>query len=173
MRTGVLVSTTALLLLCACAPAANIDSPTPSVTQSAAGVTSGTASTVTVVVGDARPVRAEIADTPAERGHGLMGRPSLPAGTGMLFLFPGRSRSSFFMWQTLVPLSIAFVDVDRVISVAEMTPCEATTPADCPQYEADAAYTAAIEAPANWFTDADVQPGDPVSFDPTPPPATS
>jgi uncharacterized protein len=102
-----------------------------------------------------------------------MNRASLPAGTGMLFVFPGQSTSSFFMWQTLVPLSIAFVDVDRVVSVAEMTPCEATTPSDCPRYVADGPYTAAIEAPADWFTDAGVRPGDPVSFDPTPPPARS
>jgi uncharacterized protein len=128
---------------------------------------------VTVRVGAAPPVRAEIAETSAERSRGLMDRPDLPSGTGMLFVFPAPSRSSFYMFQTLVPLSIAFVDDDRVVNVAEMTPCPASTPGDCPRYAADGPYTLAIEAPGGWFTDAGVQPGDPVTVDPPPPAATS
>jgi uncharacterized protein len=128
---------------------------------------------VTVRVGAAPPVRAEIAETPAKRSRGLMERPELPSGTGMLFVFPAPSRSSFYMWQTLVPLSIAFVDVDRVVSVAEMEPCTATTAGDCPRYAADGPYTLALEAPGGWFSDAGVQPGDPVTVDPPPPPAAS
>jgi uncharacterized protein len=128
---------------------------------------------IRVQVGDAPPIQAEIADSAAERGQGLMNRPTLPDGAGMLFVFPAPSSSRFYMWQTLVPLSIAFVDVDRVISVAEMVPCSASMPGDCPRYAADGPYNLAVEAPGNWFTRAGVQPGDPVRFDPAPPTASS
>lgn len=160
----------ALLLICACAPRDDAPPP-PAVLESSTPTPTGP--TTLVRVGDAPEIRAEIAATPAERGLGLMNRPTLPDGTGMLFVFAGPSGSSFYMWQTLVPLSIAFVDVDRVVSVAEMAPCRATTPAECERYSADGPYTLAIEAPGGWFTDAGVEAGDPVTFDPPPPAASS
>jgi uncharacterized protein len=173
MRTWIVLAATALAL-CGCASAEDeAASPPPAAQSPAAGSPSASTATILVSVGDAPPIRAEIADTAAERGQGLMNRPALPDGTGMLFVFPSPSGSRFYMWQTLVPLSIAFVNVDSVVSVTEMTPCPAPMPGDCPRYGADGAYTLAVEAPANWFTDAGVEPGDPVRFDPSPPIATS
>jgi uncharacterized membrane protein (UPF0127 family) len=161
-------------LLSGCGSAGNEEpSPPPAAASSAAGSPTASGPTILVQVGDAPSIRAEIADTAAERSQGLMNRPAVPDGTGMLFVFAGPTGSRFYMWQTLVPLSIAFVDEDRVVSIAEMSPCPASMPGDCPLYGADGPYTLAVEAPANWFSDAGVQPGDPVRFEPPPPTAAS
>jgi uncharacterized protein len=117
---------------------------------------------VTVHVGAAAPIRAEVADTPDERARGLMDRDRLPPNTGMVFVFPEPSTSAFYMFHTRIPLSIAFVDGTQVVSVAEMTPCRSEKAADCQLYPADGAYTLAIEAPGGHFTSAGVRPGDPV-----------
>src|SRR5829696_2865903 len=80
------------------------------------------------VMADRDPVtvRLEVAADPATRGRGLMERERVPPGTGMVFLYPADVAESFWMKNTLVPLSIAFVAADgRVVSVAEMTPCKA------------------------------------------------
>ena len=57
-------------------------------------------------------VTVEAADTPAEREHGLMGRTSLDTDEGMVFVFDGPTDGSFWMKDTLIPLSIAFWDED-------------------------------------------------------------
>ena len=79
-------------------------------------------------------MRLEVAADPAARARGLMGRRQVPEGTGMVFLYPADVAEAFWMKNTLVPLSIAFVAADgRVVSVAEMTPCKADP---CPSYAA-------------------------------------
>jgi uncharacterized membrane protein (UPF0127 family) len=70
----------------------------------------------------------------------------------MLFVFPEPTTAGFFMYRTLIPLSIAWVDAGRVVAVAEMVPCRAVDPADCPTYAPGRSYTSAIEAPAGFFT---------------------
>ena len=68
----------------------------------------------------------DVADTPEERREGLMGVEDLPADEGMAFVFDEPVSSTFWMKDTLIPLSIAFVgEDDRVIGVLDMQPCEA------------------------------------------------
>ena len=107
-------------------------------------------------------VRAEVADTEAERQVGLMGRTSLPPGQGMIFIFEAETTTGFYMFRTLLPLSIMFVRDGRVVSVQEMTPCPDDDGSACPIYYADGPYTHAVEAPAGTF--AGVLPGDPVAI---------
>jgi uncharacterized protein len=102
-------------------------------------------------------VRLEVAADPATRARGLMEREQVPPGTGMVFLYPADVAESFWMKNTLVPLSIAFVAADgRVVSVAEMTPCKADP---CLSYAPGGPYRYAIELAAGSFGDAGVGPG--------------
>jgi uncharacterized protein len=117
-------------------------------------------------------VRLEVAATPAQRSLGLMHRTTLPEGTGMVFLFPEDREGGFWMKNTLVPLSIAFVRADgRVVAVREMVPCTADP---CPVYRPGGRYRYAVELPAGAFADAGVGPGDRVvAVDPRALPAPS
>jgi uncharacterized protein len=116
--------------------------------------------------GPAVTVRLEIAADPAARARGLMGRREVPEGTGMVFLYPEDVAEAFWMKNTLVPLSIAFVAADgRVVSVAEMTPCEADP---CPSYAPAGPYRYAVELGAGAFPAAGVGKGaNVVPVDPT------
>ena len=105
-------------------------------------------------------VRLEVAATEAQRELGLMNRTSLPAGTGMVFLFPADSATGFWMKNTLIPLSIAFVGADgRVVSVHEMVPCKADP---CRVYAPGGPYRYAVELAAGAFPAAGIRPGDSV-----------
>jgi uncharacterized membrane protein (UPF0127 family) len=107
--------------------------------------------------GPASTVRLEVAADPAARARGLMGRRRVPEGTGMVFLYPGEVAGAFWMKNTLVPLSIAFVAGDgRVVSVAEMTPCRADP---CPTYPPAGPYRYAVELAAGALRQAGVGPG--------------
>lgn len=100
----------------------------------------------------------DIAGTDTAREQGLMGVTDLPPDQGMAFVWDSPTDATFWMKDTLIPLSIAFVDEEhRVITVREMTPCESDP---CQTYAASGPYTTAIEANAGWFTDHHVEPGD-------------
>jgi uncharacterized protein len=107
--------------------------------------------------GDPVTVRLEVAADPATRARGLMEREEVPPGTGMVFLYPEDVAEAFWMKNTLVPLSIAFVAADgRVVSVHEMTPCKADP---CPSYAPAGPYRYAVELTTGSFPDAGVGPG--------------
>lgn len=101
--------------------------------------------TVPVTVGSAPPVRAEVADTEAERETGLMDRTVVPPGTGMVFRWDTPSRDKFYMFHTRVPLTAVFASAGRVVGVYEMAPCPSEQPQTCPLYGPDAAYDAVLE----------------------------
>jgi uncharacterized membrane protein (UPF0127 family) len=67
--------------------------------------------------------QVEVASTPAQRQRGLMGRTHLAADAGMLFVFEHPGRHCFWMRDTPLPLSIAFIDAaGRIASFADMQP---------------------------------------------------
>lgn len=67
--------------------------------------------------------QVEVAATPAERARGLMGRTGLPANGGMLFVFETADRHCFWMRNTPLPLSIAFIEASgRIVALADMAP---------------------------------------------------
>lgn len=68
-------------------------------------------------------VTAEVADTPHARTVGMMYRESTPPNHGMLFVFEDKGVHCFWMRNTPLPLSIAFIDDDGTIShIADMAP---------------------------------------------------
>jgi uncharacterized membrane protein (UPF0127 family) len=130
------------------------------------------AETVTVTVGNAGPLEVEIAATAQQRQRGLMERDRVPAGTGMIFVFPRAEPGAFWMYRTRVPLSIVWAVGGRVVGVAEMEPCTSADSSRCPTYPSPEPFDLAVEAPAGTFTAAGVRPGDPVRVTgtlPTPP----
>ncbi len=73
----------------------------------------------------------EVADTAAARAKGLMFRESLARSAGMLFVYPGPQRVSFWMKNTLIPLDMIFADAaGRVTRVHAMAVPGDLTPID-------------------------------------------
>ena len=99
-------------------------------------------------------VAAEVASTPDQRTLGLMYRFSLPADHGMLFVFPEPQPLAFWMRNTFIPLSIAYIDAEgRILNVVEMAPrSDASHPS-----RGDALY--ALEMRKGWFADRGLGPG--------------
>ena len=109
---------------------------------------------ITIIRVGPHPGAAEVAATPDQRTIGLMYRFSLPADHGMLFVFPQPQPLSFWMRNTYIPLSIAYIDVEgRILNVVEMAPrSDATHPS-----RGEALY--ALEMRKGWFADKGVGPG--------------
>ena len=64
-----------------------------------------------------------MASTQEQRAIGLMNRPAMPANDGMLFVFERPGEQCFWMKNTLLPLSIAFLDEDgTIVNIADMKP---------------------------------------------------
>lgn len=68
-------------------------------------------------------IRAEVAADHQTRARGLMFRERLGPNEGMLFVFQQKDRQCFWMRNTLIPLSIAFVEDDgSIVNIADMQP---------------------------------------------------
>jgi uncharacterized membrane protein (UPF0127 family) len=68
-------------------------------------------------------IRAEVADNNSSRAQGLMRRTSLPPNGGMLFVFDEDAIHCMWMKNTLIPLSVAFIDArGAIINIADMQP---------------------------------------------------
>ena len=112
--------------------------------------------------GAQRHLRVQVAEDDASRAQGLMGVTALGADEGMAFLWDEPTTGSFWMKDTLIPLSIAFVDAGgRIITIRDMTPCTAEP---CDTYEATGPYVMAVEANEGWFDGQAITVGDPARF---------
>ena len=77
-----------------------------------------------------RLVDAQLAETPLQRQIGLMFRKELPPNEGMLFVFEQKQTQCFWMKNTLIPLTAAFLDDDgTIVNLADMAP--QTTQSHC------------------------------------------
>jgi len=81
-------------------------------------------------------MQAELAVLFGERQRGLMNRTELASDRGMLFEFEQAALHRFWMFGTLIPLDIIWLDPDRrvVFISADTPPCENTNPGQCPTY---------------------------------------
>jgi uncharacterized protein len=105
-----------------------------------------------------RSLSVEVASDGRTRSVGLMDRPRLERDAGMVFLFDHPANGSFWMKNTLIPLSIAFWDTSgRILKILDMTPCRADP---CRLYSPGAAYVGAVEANRGWFGAHGVRRGD-------------
>ena len=124
----------------------------------AVGFDRGTA-TVTSPTGAKRVLlQVELARTPAQREQGLMGRRTLGAKAGMVFLYPEPHRGSFWMKDTLIPLDIAFYDGrGRILRILTMQPCRRDP---CTLYDPNVAFRGALEVRGGSFRRWGVRAGD-------------
>lgn len=99
-------------------------------------------------------IQAELADTPRTREVGLMNRSSMPTNSGMLFVFEQKAGHCFWMNNTKIPLSIAFIaDDGKIVNIEEMQ--AQTTNNHCPQ----APVRYALEMNKQWFSERVIVPG--------------
>jgi len=99
-------------------------------------------------------IRAEVARTPLQTQTGMMLRTEMAPHEGMLFAFDGLERRCFWMKNTLLPLSIAFIaDDGRIVNLADMQP----------QSEQSHCSTEpvrfALEMNQGWFAKRGIKPG--------------
>jgi hypothetical protein len=82
-----------------------------------------------------RIIHAELATTPAEMERGLMFRTSLAPDRGMLFVFQQEGKTPFWMFQTLIPLDMIWMDSRRrIVEISADTPPCRTDESQCPSY---------------------------------------
>jgi uncharacterized membrane protein (UPF0127 family) len=159
-----------LLALCAAfAPACHRE-PTPALPAPLPAFTSADIRIVSAA--DTFHLQVEIAETPRQRRLGLSRRTELRDDAGMLFLFEEQQPrgTAFWMYHTRVPLSIAFLDEDRVIrEVRDMSPCRSPLSPFCPTYAASVPFRAALEVKRGYFTSRGIRVGDRVVLHRAPP----
>jgi uncharacterized membrane protein (UPF0127 family) len=91
-------------------------------------------------------IHAEVANTFESRAQGLMFRKYLGPNEGMLFVFPQAEPHCMWMKNTLIPLSVAFIDAQgKIVSIAEMQPQTETS------HCAAAPAKFALEMSGGWF----------------------
>ena len=99
-------------------------------------------------------IDAQVAATPEQRQTGLMFRKEMPQSEGMVFVFEQPSPQCFWMKNTLIPLSAAFVaDDGRIVNIEDMAP--QTEDNHCPR----AAVRYALEMNQGWFRKRGIGPG--------------
>ncbi|CAN5554206.1 DUF192 domain-containing protein [soil metagenome] len=126
--------------------------------------------TLTINTSDSNEVKVhvEIADDSAERAQGLMYRTELGEDKGMLFIFNEESIRSFWMKNTLIPLSIAFIDSEgRIVDIQKIEPVgreQTVSDAELPRYVSAEPAKYALEVNQGFFEERGVEVGDMVDL---------
>ena len=104
-------------------------------------------------------MRVEVADNPAAWERGLMFRTSMPEDAGMLFVFQTDVSYGFWMQNTLIPLSVAFIaDDGRIVDILDMQPQTEDV------HQPSGSYRYALEANQGFFERAGLKVGDRVEL---------
>ena len=110
--------------------------------------------TIELKIGSSRLV-AEVAATLPTRTTGLMNRFSLRPDHGMLFVFESPQPQAFWMRNTYIPLSIAFIGADgRILNIEDMAPRTEDT------HPSRGAALYALEMKKGWFAERRIGAGD-------------
>jgi uncharacterized membrane protein (UPF0127 family) len=106
-----------------------------------------------------REIWVEVAKTANERAKGLMGRKHLGQDEGMFFIFEEERYHSFWMKDTLIPLSIAFIDQEgRIVRITDMKPLTLES------HHPPIPILYALEMKKGWFSMNGIKVGDMVRF---------
>ena len=108
---------------------------------------------------------ALLADDDASRQRGMMERTDFAGHDGMVFRFDAPIDAEFYMYNTVLPLSIAWFDEQGgFVSATQMDPCPSTDSAQCQRYGAERPYLHALEVPKGRLGALGVGPGSTISF---------
>lgn len=122
-----------------------------------------TASVRIETAADTFHLHVELAESAAQRTHGMMEHDPLAPDAGMLFLFtsPQPPSNGFYMFRTRSPLDIAFIDENgRIAAIRTMEPCDSPNPQTCPSYAAGVSFSSALEVNAGYFSQHGINIGD-------------
>ena len=111
-----------------------------------------------------KKITAEIADEEHERAAGLMFRKSLASDSGMLFVMDRSGPVGFWMKNTEVPLTIAYIDAAGLIK--ELHDLQPRNETPVPSRFPNIAY--ALEMPQGWFSKNNIWPGERIEGLPKP-----
>jgi len=102
----------------------------------------------------------ELATTPTSRGCGLSHRDDLPQNRGMLFIFSDLKLRYFWMKDTFIPLSIAYLDKPgQILSIQDMVPLQTDK-----RYPSSQPAAYALEVNQGWFRSHGIEVGDVVEM---------
>ena len=108
---------------------------------------------------------ALLAADPEARAQGLMGQRDLRGYDAMVFRYERPTTGGFYMFDTVLPLSIAFIGADgAVVSSTDMDPCQEEVAAACPTIKAEGPYLHAVEVAQGGLRDIGIVPGAVVTF---------
>jgi hypothetical protein len=114
-------------------------------------------------------VKVEVVRTSASRQKGLMGRASLPADRGMLFVFEKDDRWGIWMKNMSIPLDVIWLDRDRKVvdMVEDMKPFDPPpgSPAQAPVFQSVVPSRYVLEVNAGFARGRGIKVGDQASFD--------
>ena len=100
-------------------------------------------------------INTEIARSEEQKRQGLMHRTELKDGEGMIFIYEWDQILSFWMMNTLIPLSIAFISHEgRILEISDMEP------GDLNPVRSSRSARYALEVPQGWFERAGIEIGD-------------
>jgi uncharacterized membrane protein (UPF0127 family) len=106
-------------------------------------------------------VQVEVADNLVEQAKGLMYRTALGEDRGMLFVYPDERELSFWMKNTFIPLSIAYIDSERrIVDILDMKPLDDRPP----HYVSSEPVQYALEVNRVFFEKRGVKVGDRVEL---------
>lgn len=112
------------------------------------------------IIINGKVLRVEIADTPKKREKGLMHRKKLSENEGMLFVFEESKILHFWMKNTSIPLSIAFINEDfEIIQIEDMYPYDLV---NIHTSKAEAKY--ALEVNQGWFKQNNIKVGNKIKI---------
>jgi uncharacterized protein len=145
------------LLLVGCSGQQASPDATTAPSATSGGATELSTVTIDASGGERVEVRVEVADSPQEQARGLMDRTALPENRGMLFVFDREQTLSFWMKDTLIPLSIAYMDSEgRIVDLQDMKPLDD----EPPHYVSAEPAKYALEVNQGFFEEHGVKVGD-------------
>lgn len=114
-------------------------------------------------------LQVEVADTPQARAQGLMHRNELAERAGMLFIFEETGNGAFWMKNTLIPLSVAFIDERwRIVDIKDMAVAPDPERGPFAFYESAKPYRYALEVNQGFFRRNGITVGAQVTYRPIP-----